>query len=156
MEYMFARLCDGKLTGKPIADWSDDDLRRFADRYNLGWIVCWSSESIARFRQCKFATELAQIRDGDAGVFFKLNRKLSYVLKGQATWVQADWERLALADVIPENGEVLLSLHYQSNWRVAPVYVQVEEYLDPDDPRPLVRIRLPGQVHRLTFVWENP
>ncbi len=51
IEHMFARLCDGKLTGKSIADWSDGDLKQFANRYNVGWVVCWSPESISRFRQ---------------------------------------------------------------------------------------------------------
>jgi hypothetical protein len=156
LEHMFARLCDGKLAGKPIAHWSDAELKQFTDRYNVSWVVCWSAQSVERFRQLPWARPVSTIHDGETGVFFELTRKPSYFLKGKGEWIQADWQRVALANVVPENGEVIISLHYQSNWRVSPVYVQLEEYVDLDDPRPLLRIRIPGPVHRLTLVWENP
>lgn len=48
LEHMKARLCNGNLTGKPIREWTDADLRGFFDRYNVGWIVAWNPASIKR------------------------------------------------------------------------------------------------------------
>ena len=159
LEHMYARLYDGKLGGKPIlhTDWTDARLRPvLRPGYNVGWAVCWTHESIERFRSLPFAREVAEVRDGDVGVLFAIERKPSYLLKGQAEWVQSDWQRIALANVIPENGEVVLSMHFQSNLRVAPTFVQVEKDVELDDPIPMIRLRVPGPVARLLIVWDNP
>jgi hypothetical protein len=156
VEHMQARLVDGKLGGKSLAEWDDAHLKQFVERYNLGWAVCWTPESIARFSSLPFAKPLAAINDGEPGVLFALERKPSYFLKGRGTWVQADGERIALADIEPENGEIVLSMHFQSNLRVSPAFVQIERDLDLDDPIPLIRLRVPGPVARLTIVWDNP
>ena len=39
---------------------------------------------------------------------------------------------------------------------VAPSNVRVERELDPFDPIPLLRLRLPGPVMRLTLTWDEP
>lgn len=156
VEHMYARLSNGKLGGKPVADWDDARLRRFIERYNVGWIVCWTPESIQRFRALPEAKAIADVKDGDAGVLFALDRKRTFFLKGRGKWVQADWQRIALADVVPVDGEIVLSMHYQSKMRVAPFYVQFERELDLDDPIPLIRLRVPGPIARLSIVWDNP
>jgi hypothetical protein len=81
----------------------------------------------------------------------------SYALKGsRARWLHADSAHIALADVEPnENGEAVLSLHYQAGMRVSPSRVQLERELDPYDPIPFVRLRLPGPVVRVTITWEK-
>ena len=158
LQHMYARLQDGKLEGKQLTDseWSDARLRQFFDRYNVGWAVCWSPESIERFRALPFAKQIAEVRDGETGVLFAIDRKLSYFIKGQGQWIQADWQRIAMAEVIPENGEVVLSMHYQSKMRVAPSFVQIEPNIDLNDPIPMIRLRIPGPVARLLIVWDNP
>jgi hypothetical protein len=158
VEHMYARLHDGKLEGKPLADaeWSDARLKQFFDRYNVGWAVCWSPESIERFRALPFAKQIAEVRDGESGVLFAIDRKLSFFIKGQGQWIQSDWQRIAMAEVIPENGEVVLSMHYQSNLRVAPAFIQIERDLDLNDPIPMIRLRIPGPVARLLIAWDNP
>jgi hypothetical protein len=77
-------------------------------------------------------------------------------LKGQATLLRADHEQVALADVIPEEGTVVLSLHYQAGMKASPSRVSVERELDPIDPIPFVRLRLPHPMSRVTLTWENP
>jgi hypothetical protein len=156
VEHMYARLHDGMLGDKPIADWDDARLRQFIERYNVCWVVCWTPESIQRFRALPMAKPIADLKDGRWGVLFALERKPSYLLKGRARWVEADAVRIALADVEPENGEVVLSAHYQTNLRVSPAFVQIERDLDLDDPIPLIRLRVPGPVSRLSIVWEVP
>ena len=155
LEHMYARLCDGKLGGKAVREWDEVQLRQFIERYNIGWVVAWTPESIERFRKLPFAKPM-NLRNGGAGVLFKLDRKPSYFLKGHGQWVQADSQRIALAEVVPENGEIVLSMHYQTNMRVSPSYVQIERDLDLDDPIPMIRLRVPGPVARVMIVWDNP
>ena len=85
------------------------------------------------------------LKDGGEGVLFAIERKPSYFLKGSGQWVEASTERIALADIVPENGEIILSMHYQSNMRVSPGYVQIERDLDLNDPIPFIRLRRPAR-----------
>jgi hypothetical protein len=155
IEHAYASFREQALAGRPVGEWSDDDLERFCRRYNVGWVVCWSPAAVARFRAWTGATATAPVQDGAAGYLFALRRTPSFALKGQARWLVADCERVALGDVVPENGEVLLSLHYQRGLQASPSRVQVEHEVDPYDPIPFVRLRLPGPVARLTLTWEK-
>jgi hypothetical protein len=156
VEHMYARLQDGSLTGRPLQELTTSQLLQFCERFNVGWVVCWTPESIERFRGYHFARPMAALKDGSDGVLFAIERKPSYFLKGSGQWVLADTQRIALADLMPENGEIILSMHYQSNMRVSPGYVQIEHSLDLNDPIPFIRLRLPGPVSRLSIVWETP
>jgi hypothetical protein len=157
VEHMFARLCDGKLAGQDLAAWSDDQLREFAERYNVGWVVCWTKASVRRWQAASFARKIGDLSDGESeGILFKLDRQPTYFLKGRGQWVLADATRIALADVVPEDGEIILSLHAQSRMRVSPSYVQFEKFVDLQDPIPFVRLRTPGPVARISIIWDNP
>ncbi len=156
VEHMYARLSDGNLGGKPVAGWSDAKLLEFCERYNVGWVVAWTPESIRRWEKTSFARPIAEFRDGGRGVFFRLDRKLSFFLKGTGKWELADSQRVAVKDIVPENGELILSMHYQSNMRVSPGYVQIERDIAIDDPIPFIRLRVPGPVARVSIVWDNP
>ena len=79
-----------------------------------------------------------------------------FTLRGKAKLVHADWHHLTLAEVVPENGVVVLSMHYQAGLRVSPSRVQIEKEPDPYDPIPLIRLRVPGPVARLTLTWQPP
>jgi hypothetical protein len=69
--------------------------------------------------------------------------------------VEADPRRITLTDVVPEDGKVVLSLHYEAGLRASPGRVQVARDPDPRDPIPFVRLLLPGPVARLTLTWED-
>ncbi len=153
IEYAYPSLVDGLLAHRPIAEWSDAELETFCRRYNVGWAVCRSLASRARFRAWKGAAHTVELADGH-GCLFTLGPR-SFVLKGQARLLRADWQRIALADVLPEDGEVILSLHYQSGLRVSPGRVQIERDPDPYDPIPLIRLRLPGPAALVTLTWEG-
>jgi hypothetical protein len=155
IDYLHARLADGRLMNRPVADWTDDELNRFFDRYNVTRVVCRTPDSLERFRKLPGAASVAEFKDGQ-GTMFALDRRTSYVLRGRATVTQMDWKRVALSDLEPdENGVVVLSLHHHANWCVTPGYVSVECDVDVTDPVPMVRLRLPGPVARLTMVWKG-
>jgi hypothetical protein len=154
VEHVFAALGEEGLAGRPLADWADAELERFCRRYNVGWVVCWSPGAVERFTAWPLARRLGPVRDGDAGWLFALDLPHSFVLKGRARVVQADWQRVALADVVPEDGQVVLSLHHHAGWHVMPPDVRVERDLDVDDPIPFLRLRVNGPLSRLTLTWE--
>ncbi len=155
VEYCFAHLANGYLAGRAIADWSDVDLEAFCRKYNVGWVVADANATAARFRGWPIAYEIAP-PTGSRWKLFELKRPHSYILKGVARTYEADRQRVTLADVVPEEGEVVLSLHSAAGMRARPAIVRVEREPDPFDPVPMIRLRLPGPVARLTLTWELP
>lgn len=154
IEHAYATFADQQLAGRPLAEWSDVDLDDFCRRYNIGWIVCWSPASCERFRRWSGAAPLVSMHEQVPGEMFVV-RGRSFVLKGQARWLGADRQRIALADVIPEDGEVVLSLHYQAGMQATPSRVRVEREPDPFDPIPFIRLKIPGPVARVTLTWDG-
>jgi hypothetical protein len=154
LEHSACALRDGALAGRPLDGWTDADLDRYARRYNIGCIVC--TTAAARERVRRWPTAAAVVRNGLADwEAFIVRRPHSFVLKGNIGTFVADDRRLTLADVAPEDGEIVLSLHYQPGWRVRPSTVRIERELDPYDPVPLVRLRTPGHVGRVTITWDG-
>jgi hypothetical protein len=155
IDHAYASLVDQNLAGRPIAQWSDEELADFCRRYNVGWVVCWSAGARARFAGWAIAKPIAQVADRGPGCVFALQRPHSFTLKGQAQLVHADWRHITLADVKPEDGIVVLSFHHQTGLRASPSRVQVDPEPDPDDPISLIRLRVSGPVARVTLSWER-
>ena len=121
---------DGTLAGRHVSHWKDDELRDYCKRYNVGWVVCWSPAAAARFAAWDEAKQVATLSDDGAGALFALDRPHSYALKGKADWLGADCEHVALGEVVPEDGKVVLSLHYQAGMKALPSRVRVEREID--------------------------
>ena len=155
IDHMHVRLADGLLVGRPIGDWSDEEVARFFKRYNVTRAVCRTPESIARFHRLPGASAVAEFK-GEAGVLFALDRRAGYVLTGRGQITQLDWRRVALSDAEPDaNGVIVLSLHHHANWRVSPGYVTIEKDVDVTDPIPMLRLRLPAPTARITLTWKG-
>jgi hypothetical protein len=155
IEHNYASFADQELAGRHILHWSDDQLDDFCRRYNIGWVVCWSPAVRDRFRAWKAAGPPTRLADGGSGWVFPLRRDCSFALKGQARLVHAGWRHITLADVVPKDGKVVLSLHHQAGLRASPSRVQVERETDPHDPIAFVRLRVSGPVARVTLTWEE-
>ena len=52
---------DFQLGGRPIDEWTPAEIARYADQYNLGWVVCWSPLSRFVFDRLPGATRVATI-----------------------------------------------------------------------------------------------
>jgi hypothetical protein len=151
IEHSYATLVNGNLAGRSIASWSDADLEDFCRRYNIGWIVCSSSASTARLRS----------RSTAGGQAIEVGNRLlvpmpshSFALKGQARLLQADSEHIALGDLVPQDGKVVLSLHYHAGIRASPSRVKIEREPDPADPIPFIRLQLTAPLARVTLRWD--
>ena len=145
----------GWQAGKHISQWKDDELHAYCRRYNIGWVVCWSPAVLARFSAWDEARRETTLSDDGPGALFALERPHSFALKGQARWLAADCTHIALGDLVPDNGRVVLSLHYQAGMKILPSRVQLEREIDSSDPIPFVRLRVPGPVTRVTITWDN-
>jgi hypothetical protein len=158
--HMEAGLTEHALAGRPIASWTDAALEDYCRRYNVGWIVCWSPATIARLDAWAKAELKARLGHGGS-LFAVTGQEHSYVLKGQAELVHADFHHITLADVVPDkHGIVEISLHYQSGMRASPSRVHLEPATDPkaeerNDPIPFIRLRVSSPVARVTLTWEE-
>jgi hypothetical protein len=155
IEHSQVGFIDRNLQDRPLSTWSDAALEDYCRRYNIGWVVCWTPTAIARFQAWKDATATVQLEENGLGYLFTIQRPRSFVLKGKAQLVQADSQRVVLADVVPDNGVVVLSLHYQTGLRASLSRVQVEKEHDPMDPIGFIRLRVAGPVARVTLTWEG-
>jgi hypothetical protein len=157
MEHLFCGLSRDRLNGRRLADVSDDDLHAFADRYNVGWVLCRSESSAARWRSTARVREVAQFRDHGPVTMFAIDRPHQYLVRGSGRLERADRRRIVLRDLEPDaTGTATLAFHYQPGLRIMPPSVIAEREKDPFDPIPLIRLRLPGKVTRVTLFWERP
>jgi hypothetical protein len=173
IEYTANGLTDALLMGKSVTDWKDDELRLYCERYNIGWVVCWSPATCARLRRWDAAEMTATLPACNAGeppgCLFTLRREHhSFALAGSARWLSADARRIVLGDVVPQRGDndsqrghVLLSLHYHEGMHVAPSRVHVERCeivkgeLPSGPARPFVRLWVDEPVTRVTITWDK-
>ncbi len=156
IEHAGIGLGEGALAGWPLSLLSDAALEEYCRRYAVGWVVCRSPASMGRFQVWKEARLIAQWSGDDPGFLFRVRPETrTFVLKGQAEVAQADSGRLTLADVVPDNGVVVLSFHYQRGLRASPSRVQIEREPDANDPIGFIRLRVAGPVARVTLTWER-
>jgi hypothetical protein len=156
IEHGSCGLSDGVLAGRPLEEWTDGELADYFRRYNVGWVVCSDAtkERIARARQLSPPERLPEGR-----WLLRLDRKPSFALAGKAEWRGADVRGILLADLVPERvageeeGQVLLSLHYQAGMRVSPSRVRLEKAVDSHDNVPFVRLRMREPVGRVLISW---
>jgi hypothetical protein len=159
IEHTAIGLVDQTLAGKPLKDWTADELSEYCERYNIGWVVCWSAAARAKFASWPKAERTATLADDGDGCLFTVRRPASYALRGSAKWRAADSQRVVLEDVRPVNGQVVLSLHYRDGLRVTPsrVELQLADTSGKDDQIGFVRLVVRDPfVTRVTITWEKP
>jgi hypothetical protein len=139
----------------PVATAPDEELMEYCRRYNIRWIVAWSPTVIERLEKWKDAEKRTPLVDEEAGWLFEVKRTPNFALKGQADLLAADGQSITLANVVPHNGEVVISLHYHTGMRASPGRVQIERATSGDDPIGFVRLRLAVPAARVTLTWER-
>jgi hypothetical protein len=154
IEHSFAQLVDQNLAGRPMANWSDAELSLFCRRYNIAWVLCRSTQVRARFQKLGGSQESALAPKKGEMSLVPL-KAATYFLRGQGRVLRADIRQIALADLVPDDGTVILSLHYQQGMQASPGRVQIEKEPDAQDPVPFVRLRIPGPVARVTLTWNE-
>jgi hypothetical protein len=154
-EYAACALRDGNLTGRRLQAWTDLELDAYCRRYNVGWIVCATDAAGDRFARWPPAVPVPTPDGAGGWRVFKVRRPHTYVLKGHAARFDAGERRVTFTDVTPENGEVVISLHFLPGIRARPTWVRVDRDLDPYDPIPFVRLCMPAAAGRVTLTWDE-
>lgn len=158
LEHSAIELRNGQLAGRPFAEWSTADRAEYAQRYNVGWVLCRTAEAIAWWATDPTAKEVARFeRPGGPVVLFELARTRSFILSGQATVERMDRGRIVLRDVVPdEQGKVRLSLHYQHELKTSPFpLVTTSAEKDPHDPIPFLTLDVRTPLSRVTLGWKR-
>ncbi len=155
IEHSSISLINQVLDGRHIATWNDEELTEYCRRYNIRWLVAWSPAVIERFEAWKAAEKRTPVIDEETGWLFEVKREANFALKGQADLLEADGQHIALGNVTPHNGEVVISLHFQAGMRASPGRVQIERATSGDDPIGFVRLRLAAPAARVTLSWER-
>ncbi len=89
------------------------------------------------------------ISEGDGRyVIYRVQRTHSFVLTGEGRVAGVDLNRIELADLVPSEGAVVLSLHWLDTWRTDPP-LPVDPVLVSADPVPFVRISISRPLKRL-------
>ncbi len=118
--------------------------------------MAWSPAVVKRFQEWPGATTAADLRDDISGILFSVKEPVRTItMKGKATLVHADWHHITLANVVPDNGIVVLSLHYQAGMLASPSRVQIEREPSGQDPIGFIRLRVAAPVARITLAWGN-
>jgi hypothetical protein len=141
--------------GRSIENWTDSELMEYCRRYNIRWIAAWSPALIERCEKWQDLRKLTSLADDRTGWLFEVNRTPDFALRGKADFVAVDGAYIRLANVVPENGEVIISLHYQAGMRAFPGRVQVERAASSEDPIGFVRLRLAEPAVSVTLTWER-
>jgi hypothetical protein len=156
IEHSSIGLREGVLAGKPLASWTAEELDEYCTRYNVGWIASWTQTTTETLSQWAGAEKVTSLFDDGPGWLFAVKScPRSFSLKGRAEMHQASSRHITLSNVEPDQGVVVLSLHYQTGMRATPSRVQVEREPCGKDPIGFVRLRVNGPVARMTLTWEG-
>jgi hypothetical protein len=142
------------LDGRPLTDWTDEELAEYCRLYNIGWVVCWTKPTTERFLRWTGKKPVAVLGPENEGILLELDRPHSFILKGKARWLGAEMSRIRLADVRPEDGVIELSLHFQEGLVASPGRVQIRR-LQKGDNIPFVQLTVEAPVAHLTLVWQK-
>src|SRR5207244_1007702 len=78
------------LAGRPLSEWTDEDLADYCHRYNIGWVVCWSQPTAERFLRWTGEKPAAILGPNGEGILVAIRRPHSFILKGKARWLGTD------------------------------------------------------------------
>jgi hypothetical protein len=144
------------LAGQPIAVWTESEFLDYCRRYNVRWIAAWSPAVVEKLEEWPSVKKSSPLVDDVSGWLFEVDRTPTYALKGKADVVDANGQSITFANVEPDNGEVIISLHYQAGMRAYPGRVQVERANYGGGLIDFVRLRLAVPAARVTLTWERP
>lgn len=121
---------DGRLGGRLLANYSDDLLLKTLDLYNIRWIVSWSAAAGERFDALAPAVFPAAEFGGLRVFVVKSTADFFWQGRGR---VRADFDRIELEGLVPEDGRVVIKYHYLEGFRSRPA-AQLVRVPVADDP----------------------
>lgn len=140
LAHHYADFHDGKFLGKRLSEYSDAAIREAMDRFNIGWIVCWSAD-------CKnyFLADAYDFRYlktiGKFVIFERPGFRPNPFLDGSG-YVIADTLGIRCYRVKPEAGKAILKYHWFEKL-VIPGGGKIRDAKDPRYPIGFIEIEKP-------------
>jgi len=151
IEPLQVRLATGSLMGKSMELWNQSDLTAFVTDWNIGWVCAFQAVSIQRWLAMPEAIVVAELPQG--GKLIRLPRRFSYCKQGQATLNFTGQRRLTLTNLVPQNGQIVLCLHYHATMHTVNNKARLDTWQHAFDGIPMLRLRIHGPMERLTIEW---
>ena len=139
----FAGFVDGRLFGKLITEISPQEFLKYADLYNIGWIVVHSEASKRYLKNVPGVVPLEGYKQLQA---YKIERRPSYFITGTGEVLERGHNKLVLSEL--SGDRVILKYHYFSGLVSAPA-AQIAPVKMDGDPGPFIMILNPPKRLRL-------
>lgn len=130
----FAEFHSGQLFKRDVRSISDQELRDYLSRYNIGAIVCFDTVLIQRLRSIPGLVTIEQTI-GPIHLM-KVKQPLSWFLSGEGK-VAAGYNRLQLSEL--KGAEAILKYHWVAGLTAQP-FAKIEAIKVADDPIPFIKI----------------
>ncbi|MCX8043847.1 MAG: hypothetical protein N3B18_06960, partial [Desulfobacterota bacterium] len=142
VKHSYASFTNGVLFERDITAYTDQELEEAFNLFNVRWIVAWNQKSKDVFSQNP--RSISKLCDIDKFSVYTVNRQPSFFIKGSGK-LRAEYNRIELTDVHPEDGEVIISYHWMKKLRAIP-----ETTLEPvslgGDPIGFIKIKNPPRA----------
>jgi len=130
----FAGFWDSTLFRKPIGTINVDQMQRYLELYNVGWIIVHSEDSKRYFDSMPGVVPLDGFREIKT---YMVIQPLSFFISGAGRVIERGHNRIVLADLTGD--EIILKYHFVPGLRSDPPATLVPVYR-LDDPDPFLRI----------------
>lgn len=107
---------DGLFLNKPISGYSDREFLEKTQLYNIRWAVAWSEVSKKRLQKLPFARPAARFEDLEV---FEISPGSGWFLSGTGA-LKADYDRIELSGLKPENNIIVLKMHWLDGFKASP------------------------------------
>lgn len=134
----YADFWQGYVFGRPIEQWSANDLAAKFQLYNVGWILTYTPASNAYLQKLPMLEQVAQHGPVTA---YRVQQAHSYFAEGSGRVVSRQIDRIDLAEVRGE--AITLKYHYVDGLITTPPATIEPVFLD-EDPQPFIRILHPA------------
>lgn len=116
IRHHFASFHDGRFLDMPIDEYDDRKLLDKISLYNIRWAVAWNRHSRQRLHNFPLAKSMAKFDDIEV---FEFDVEPNWFLLGTGE-LKADYDRIELKNLQPENGKVVLKMHWLDGFRPEP------------------------------------
>jgi hypothetical protein len=125
----------GTLLGQPLERLAPEDVLRRFRLYNVRWVLCWTTGAKRWFDAFPGAQRVGAY---DKFVLYRTSLEPSFFFEGSGT-VEAVANRLALRDIVPRDGRIVLKYHWLETLRADPPR-EVVPLMLADDPVPFIMV----------------
>jgi hypothetical protein len=134
-KYLFANFYNGLFFEKPIASYSDLDMKDYLKLYNIKWIIVWTPESTDHFDKLQgFVNKIHQI---DNFSIYQANQNTDYFLKGKGK-INVNYNRIWISNA--SEGEVVIKYHWLPTLKTDPP-LPIECYNIEKDPIGFIKVK---------------